>query len=277
MKNLTYEAIDWNNLRQEAQKRKSTKKKTAQEWNNRAPSFAKRTTKSIYTRNFIELLNPQKNWSLLDVGSGPGTLAIPLAPKVKKITCLDYSENMLAILKQKTRKGKINNIVCCNGSWEDDWPSLGITPHDVAIASRSLAVDNLQQALEKLCMFAKKKVAVTDRVKHGPRDPYAFKAVGRELEIGPDYIYTLNLLYQMGIQASCTFIKLQEKQEYPDLEEAVQSYSWMFHNLNEKEKKKLKNYVQSITTRADNDMLQLNREHLPTWAFISWHPQERSL
>lgn len=277
MKNLTFNDINWNELRKQSLQKNPLNKKSAEDWDKRAPSFSKRISKSAYTEQFIKLLSPKQHWSVLDVGSGPGTLAIPLASKVQSITCLDYSSVMLDILKEKANELSISNITRCTCSWDANWQQSNILPHDVAIASRSLAIDNLYKGLEKLCKFATKKVAITDRVKYGPKDPHAFKAVGRKIMTGPDYIYTLNILYQMGFHASCTFIKLEEKSEYTDIEEAVSNYSWMFGEMTTQEKKKLKNYVQSITTNAENGRVHLHREYIPTWAFISWSPQERNI
>lgn len=142
----------------------------------------------------------------------------------------------------------------------------------MAIASRSLSVDDLRSALEKLTRFAKKEVVITDKVGHGPFDPEAFSAVGRELKTGPDYIYTINLLYQMGIHANVNFIPLESTLPCSSIEEAMDYYAWMFHDLNSEEKKRLKKYVQSITTSTDAGALAVHRKHVPTWAFIRWNP-----
>jgi len=269
---IRYSDIDWNRLWQNARQDKSWKSKTAGDWDRRAASFAQRTAGSVYADTFIDLLQPSSSWSVLDVGSGPGTIAIPLAKRVERITALDFSPAMLSILDQKAREEGITNITTCNLSWNDDWQRHGIVPHDVVLASRSLSVPDLRDALERLTRYAKKTAVVTDRVGHGPFDPDAFKAVGRVLDTGPDYIYTINLLYQMGIRAKVDFINLDNSSTHATLDEALESYTWMFHRLTAAEKKRLKKYVQSITTSAHNGTVALNRKDITTWAFISWKP-----
>ena len=262
--------IDWNDLWKKARADKSYKAKNASDWDKKAPSFAKRNSVSLYVNKFIKLLNPEPSWSVLDIGCGPGTLAIPLATSVRHVSCLDFSPRMLEILAERAEEKNLSNISTHQLSWTDDWQHHDIKSHDIAIASRSLAIDDLRPALEKLTRFARKKVVITDKVGHGPFDPEAFSAIGRELKTGPDYIYTINLLYQMGIHASVDFIPLESTLPCSSIAEAMEYYTWMFHDLTSDEKKRLKKYVQSITTSTDDGTLAIHRKHVPTWAFICW-------
>ncbi len=272
MSETPYENLDWNHLWQQAREQKSWQSKGEEDWDKKAPSFAKRTARSLYVRQFLKLLNPEKSWTVLDVGSGPGTIALPLATKVKHITCLDFSANMLQILKEQAIKQNLGNITTTKVSWENSWQNHGIAPHDIAIASRSLNVQDLRAGLARLSAYGLKKVVITDRVQHGPFDPLAFEATGRSLQAGPDYIYTVNLLYQMGYLATVDFIRLEEQLVYPSFEEALAGYTWMFRDLTEEEKKLLRQYVLSITTFEQDGSVVVQRRHVPTWAFISWEP-----
>ena len=265
---------DWNELWKQSRSEKSFQPKTVDDWDKKAPSFARRNSSSLYIEKFIELLDPDPSWSILDIASGPGTLAIPLAKKVKSVSALDFSPVMLQILEQRIKEEGITNITTHQLSWTDDWHKHGIETHDTVIASRALGVDDLRSALEKLNTFAARQVIVTDKVGHGPFDPDAFAAVGRELRSGPDYIYTLNLLYQMGINATVDFIELERYLPCKSFEEATDLYFWMFKDLDRDEKKRLKKYVQSITTSTENGTYSVLRKNIPTWAFIRWVPSK---
>ncbi len=267
--------FDWNLLWKQKKNKKTWKSKKAADWDRKASSFAKRTSTSCYIPRFLDLLAPRSDWSVLDVGCGPGTLALPLAARVRRVSGLDFSKKMLEILRQKADEKGLKNITLYHGSWQDDWLALGIAPHDVAIASRSLAVTDLKAALVKLTSHARKKVVVTDRVGHGPFDPDAFTAIGRTLSTGPDFIYTFNLLHQMGYLPSVDYIELEKELCYPTAREALESYLWMFRDLDDREKKLLKNYVRSITTTNDDGSVTTHRRHPPVWAFISWIPSTR--
>lgn len=264
--------LDWNLLWQQAHKKKSWQSKNAEEWDRKASSFARRISTSTYTDRFLELLKPQPHWSILDVGCGPGTLTIPLAAMVRRLTAFDFSRNMLDILRQEAAAKGLNNITIQHLSWEEDWQSVRIPIHDVAIASRSLTVKDLRTALTKLSASAREKVVITDRVKYGPFDPRAFAAVGRPLDAGPDYIYTVNLLYQMGYLPTVDYIRLEETLHYSSFEEAMAGYRWMFRDLNENEEQRLERYVRSIADSEDGQTVSVHRRHVPTWAYITWKP-----
>jgi len=264
--------LDWNELWKTAKQKKSWKSKTAGDWDKKAAGFARRTAGSIYIDRFLGLLKPQPDWSVLDVGCGPGTLALPLAEQVRHVSAMDFSRKMLELLERQARKKGQTNIQTLHCAWRDDWQKQGISRHDVAIASRSLSVPDLKEALLKLTGQARELVAVTDRVGHGPFDADAFTAIGRTIESGPDYIYTVNLLHQMGYLPRVDYIELERELRYADLEEALQSYLWMFRDISKDEKNRLQKYLLSITSSADDGSVVLQRPQPVVWAFISWQP-----
>lgn len=272
MQDMLFADIDWNRLRQLELQKNSRKSKNAEDWDRKAASFAKRNEGSVYNEKFIELLRPEPSWTILDVGSGPGTLAIPLARLVRHVTALDFSPGMLAVLEQKAREQGIANITMRTLSWSDDWHRHSIAGHDVALASRSLSVPDLRASLARLNDFARKEVVVTDRVGPGPFDPDAFQAVGRKLDTGPDYIFTINILYQMGFLAGVDFIRLENSHRYHSFDEAVENYIWMFPDPTGQERRKLEEYVRSIAVRENNGIIILHPRHVTTWAFIRWNP-----
>ncbi|MCI5147302.1 MAG: class I SAM-dependent methyltransferase, partial [Candidatus Electrothrix sp. AR3] len=198
--------------------------------------------------------------------------ALPLASRCRRVTALDFSAMMLEIFEQRAEAQVLKNISARKLSWEDDWAAQGIRSHDLVIASRSLMVPNLQLALEKLNHFARRLVCVTDKVRHGPFDPDAFAAVGRTLEPGPDYIYTINLLHQMGYLPKVDYIHLEEELLYSSFTEAIAGWSWMFHDLHKEEEQKLEEYVRSITEIQEDGTAIVRHPALPIWAFISWEP-----
>lgn len=267
---MKYQDIDFNELWQEARRRKSWTGKSRADWNKKAKSFAKRAIHSDYADIFVDLMDPDPGWTVLDVGSGPGTLAVPLARRVQQVTAIDYSSQMLAILKRQAEHEKLVNIEAVEAAWGDNWHKIGIKSHDAVIASRSLAVDDLAAALAKMHQWAREAVFVTDRVGPTPFEPEAFAAVGREFSPGPDYIYTINILYQLGIHAKVDFISLPEATILTSREDALASYSWMFDRLTSDEEQKLAAYVDTRLTRIADGQYRLKRRTVPQWAFIHW-------
>lgn len=207
---------------------------------------------------------------MLDVGAGPGTLAVPLAKTVQSVTAVDFSAQMLAALEEEAARAGVANIRTVQAAWEDDWPNHGIEPHDVAVASRSLSVDDLAAALVKLDRWATRRVVLSDRVGSGPFDPELFAAVGRDFQPGPDYIVTVNLLYQLGINARVDFIDLERCRHFRSREEALDSCRWMLEPLEPEEEAKMIAYVETHLAQEAEDCWVVCRTTPVRWAVIQW-------
>jgi SAM-dependent methyltransferase len=261
--------LDWNLAWQEARKRKKNDRSDNSHWNKRAPAFAQHARKSAYAEEFVRLLAPQPEWSVLDVGCGAGTLAIPLAGMVRNITAIDFSDAMIDLLNAHCVEHGLTNVAARVLGWEDDWEQAGIVEHDVAIASRSLVVHDLRTALIKLNNKAR-RIYVASLVGDGPFDRKIFEAIGRELDRGPDYIYVYNLLHQMGIHAEVRFVDHGDSgSTYRDLDDAVEKFSWMLDTLTPGETERLRTYFSRHLVKTTGGWALSYRRSV-RWAVISW-------
>ena len=267
---MNLKKLNWNVVWQEARRQRKNDRHDNSYWNSRAPSFAKHAKKSGYARNFLRLMAPQAHWSVLDVGCGAGTLALPLAGLVQQVTAIDFSDVMISILGERCRKLGIANVTPRVLGWENNWDRAGIGVHDVAIASRSLVVDDLYAAITKLDQKARRKVFISSLVGDGPFDLRIFDAIGRELDRGPDYICVYNLLNQMGIFADVTFVLNGNSGKiYRDMEEAVQSFRWMIDTLTAEEEARLRIYLEQHLVKKEGGWT-FSYRHVVRWAIISW-------
>jgi len=265
--------LDWNRIWRETRQQRTCQSKGRQDWDRKAASFARRNRQSPYIDHLLTIINPAPTATVLDVGAGPGTLAIPLAGRVRRVTALDFSARMLEELTAGAAAAGVGNITTVRGAWEDDWAALGVLPHDVAVASRSLAVDDLAAALVKLNHFARQRVYLTDRVGAGPFDPEVFAAVGRPFQPGPDYIITLNLLYSLGIHARVDFIPAEYSASYASREEAVDSLLWMLEELQPGEAARFEAYLAERLSRQADGTWRVSRHHRPLWAVLWWEKE----
>jgi SAM-dependent methyltransferase len=238
-------------------------------WNSRAASFATHARESGYCRDVLTLLQPRPDWTVLDVGCGAGTLALPLAPKVKSVTALDISDGMLGILGQRCAEQGITNIRPVLAGWEDDWHAAGVPAHDVVLASRSLFPMDLAAAIDKLMAFSSKRVLVVSLVDDGPYDREVFQAVGRPLYRGPDYRFVTNYLAQIGIHADVTFIREVEDKTYATLDDAVQGTRWMLDGITPEEEIRLRNHLELRCVRRPGGVA-LPKPRVTHWAAIGW-------
>ncbi len=272
---LTHADIDWAKLWQNARNKRGWASKGPAEWDKKSSSFANRNKTSPYIELLLSHLPLDENMTVLDVGSGPGTLALPIAKKVRSVTALDFSPGMLNILQDIAKENNQNNIRTVECAWEDDWTKKNISQHDVAIASRSMNVENLAEAITKLNAHASKYVFITDRISPTPFDPLLFKALGRNFESGPDYIYTLNILYTMGIHPNVSIIQLEHELHFENIDQALQSYTWMVKDLTGHEEVLLKRYLENKSIQDDNGQIVIHRDPPPRWTLIWWDNSNR--
>jgi SAM-dependent methyltransferase len=267
---ITYDDLDWHTLWQNARKKKSWTPKGPGDWDKKATSFAKRNSDSPFVDLVLQRIPLSKETTILDAGSGPGTLSLPLAHKVKSVTAIDYSKGMLEALNDQAKEQGCTNITTVLGSWEDDWKELNIKKHDICIASRSLSVANLQAALAKLNTYANNYVFVVDRINPTPFDNGAFTALNRPFRSGPDYIYTINTLYSMDIHPCVDIISLKKTVSFASMDEALESYRWMFKDLTMEEDRKLREYIQSNSSTGTKGEIIVKRPYPIRWALIWW-------
>lgn len=267
---LTTDTLDWSRLWK--QDRPAWGKTNDREfWNRRAPSFASHVCADDYddyVEPFLQILNAPADWSILDVGCGAGTLAVPLAKAVRRVTAIDFSPVMIELLQARCGTENIGNIATRLASWEDDWSALGIEPHDAVIASRSLISDNPRALLEKLMSFARRRVCVSCAVGDGPYDRRIFEAVGRKLDPNPDYLYVYNLLHQMGIYANISIIE-KRLPSFGGEEEAVESVKWMLQEIAPAEEDALRRFV-AAHLLADGKRWRIDYQQPVRWAAIWW-------
>ena len=266
---MTLPDIDWNEVWRTIQSEKHAIRRDPKFWDKRASEFTRRAEASGYIGRFMAIMNPQSDWSVLDIGCAAGTLAVPLAPVVNRITAMDPSDAMLALLEKRRQKLGFTNIDIVKGGWEDDWDALGIGVHDVVIASRSLVVEDLRGTILKMQRYAAKRVYISTLVDDGPCDRRVVEAVGRPFYPGADYIVVYNLLRRMDIHADVTFICKRKEKSYSGVEDALNSMRWMVHDMTAEEEVKLRNYLN------ENLVLENGRWKLPgrrtvRWAVIWW-------
>jgi len=262
--------FNWNEIWRESRKQKSGNR-GRRDWNRRAGSFARTTRHSVYAQNFLARVRPKRYETVFDIGCGPGTLAIPLARKVRSVTAIDISQAMVSILEESCRQEGLRNVTCQRLSWQDDWDAAGIPEHDLVIASRSMVVDDLEEAILKMSAKARKKVYISSLVGDGPYDRRIFAAMGRTHYRGPDYLCIYNLLNQMGILADICFIESASRfQEYRDVDDAIVSFRWMTGQLTALEENLLYEYFSRHFVRTASGW-RIDYHHIARWALISWN------
>ena len=255
--------IDFNELYKEQKARTSFEPKGKDDWNKKAVNMNSKIHKSIYNEDFLSAIDLEGCETILDVGCGVGNLSLKLAPKVKKVYSMDYATSMLEYLNQNAKEQNITNIESIEGSWYDSWDD--IPEADVVIASRSMEVKDMKGALEKINSKAKKRAYITYKVGGSFLDEDITTAINKDIVKKPDYIYIVNILYLMGINASVNFLRSEGRSAmYTDADSFVKSVAWSLGDLTPKEEAALIEYFNTVTPEAKE------RNKYVYWAMISW-------
>ncbi|MCT7614242.1 class I SAM-dependent methyltransferase [Aliarcobacter butzleri] len=262
LKNTNLDKLDFAKLYKKQMKNSTFKSKSSSDWDKKAQHFSQNVLNSPYTKEFISKVNLKDCETLLDVGSGPATISLALAPKLKNVYALDYSSQMLNYAQQNAKERNIQNLVTIHKSWYESWED--VPKADIVVASRSMEVKNIKKALEKLNSKANKRVYITTKVGGSFIDKEILAQIPRKVIPRPDYIYLVNTLHSMGIFAKVDFIKTKNsKFDTPNEDVFIQSIKWSLGSLSKKEEKILREYFNTIyKTKEQKEFL--------TWAFISW-------
>ncbi len=266
--------FDWG----EAWKREQAKRRHADDadyWNMRAPSFAKTAGTSPYAKTFLKLAGIQPGETVFDMGCGSGTLALPLAREGHVVEAADFSTNMLKLMMKRAElEGASGFIHSHTLAWKDDFANSGIPVCDVAVASRSIATDDMLAALSKLNSMARRRVCLTLATSSSPRhDPVIGKAMGIVIDTIPDYIFAMNILFDMGIEPELTYIRSERSDVYASKEEAVEKFATIYEVTTEQHSM-LEAYTENhmIPTQTADGKQGWKYDHMrvTSWAFISW-------
>ena len=247
---MDFNTIDWDSLWQ-AESGNSHFNKGAQKelWNKRAGSFSERINrvmdgkedldKDDYISKMLEKIEVKPVWSVLDIGCGPGTLTIPLAKKAKSVTALDISSEMLKHVRSNALKNKLTNICYINAAYQDAFKENLVEKVDVVVASRSMMSVDMRATLTKVGELARQAAYITFPVVHLPFDYEVYEAIGRSGKKHPPYIYVLNMLFQMGIEANVEVLHSKVKVQFASIEEAIDQVQWRTEPFTEPETVKL--------------------------------------
>ena len=254
-----YDEIDFDALYKVQKARSSFGKKFAADWDKKAPSFNEGVMKSAYAQEFIDKVDFTGVSTLLDFACGAGALSVLAAKKAEQIYGYDFSPKMLEFARENAQIYGAKNVKFAQKAFEDDWSD--VPECDVVFASRCLEVDDLKPVLLKLLSKTKKALYITFKVGSFV-DERILQALGRDVQKRPDFVYLLNILFQMGYLPSLSYIKAQcHGGGAKSAEEFVQKTRWMLGGeLSGTEEARLAKYFNSGKYEPKLDFMH--------WAFV---------
>lgn len=242
--------------------------KPASEWDTKAADMRTKVLDSSYRTEFVSRMQYGADDTVLDVGCGPGTIGLALAPQVKHVYGLDYSQGMLDAMQKNAEELQIHNLTPILASWEDDWSA--VPQCDIITVSRASIVADMAQALDKLNQHARKKIHMTQLVGGRFVSREIAELLGREDRSFPDHIYIMNLLYQRNIYPTLDYLESPSRLAGgSSLAELTEKVRWSFGELSPAEEAAISTWYQ-----RDPEYAQRGGEPM-RWAFMSWTPPVR--
>ena len=198
--------IDFAEMYRRHMARSGRQAKSASEWDARAKNLSNKVMDSGYTHEFVRRMDLSDARSLLDIGCGPGTIALAVAAQLDHVVGLDYSPVMLECMRDNAAERGLSNVQTCLRAWEDDWDDVPVC--DIVVASRSSMVPDMAQALAKMTAHARVRCYMTHLVGGHFGDAHVAREPGRQQRAIPDYIYIVNILFSMGLHPRVDYIEM---------------------------------------------------------------------
>lgn len=228
---MEHEKIDWNDVWKGLMtaQQASDKKGENNLWNKKdnAERFWKRSREnSERTRITLEELPLTSESRVLDIGAGPGRLAIPIAEQVAHVTAVEPAEGMKNLLLENVAEKGISNLNCISKRWEDiDVDSDLDGPYDIVIASFSLGMPDIKEAIRKMEQASSRHVylywfaGTTPWEEHSVNLwPYLY---GTNYTCGPKCDILYNVLYDMEIYPEMNVFPLEYTNSFSSMDEAM--------------------------------------------------------
>jgi SAM-dependent methyltransferase len=258
---MSLDAIDFGQLYREHMARAGRREKTAEDWDWRAQSMSRRLFGGAYVDGFVARLDLTGCETLLDVGCGPGTIALTVAPRLAHVYGLDFSRGMIDAFAENARARGAANATPILRAWEEAWDDVPVC--DVVVASRSTQVADLEAALLKLHAYARRRVYLTHTVGGRFLDAWVYEAIGRNDEPLPDYLYVLNILHRLGIHPRLDYLEGENRlADCADFDDCQRKIEWSLGVLTPGERERLRRQFDARGSRVGDQPMR--------WALVSW-------
>lgn len=203
---------------------------------------------SPHIRDQLQSLAFPRGSTILDIGAGPGTLAVPLTKEGHIVTVVEPSKAMKDAMEQyKQYCGVATDIPRIEKLWENVDPAE-IGTYDYVISSFALGVPDLKKALMKMNAVAKKEVHIFWFL-----NPQSWSQIKKDLytllyhEDYPDWMSYADVvwqaLYQENIYANLTVHARTEGDRYKNIDDVVSMYVRQFSITDDEQKTIIENYL----------------------------------
>jgi len=178
-------------------------------WNKRAEDYANYIKTSDYNHGRkiraifenADILKPE--FEVLDIAAGPGSVSIPFAEAVNKVTSIEPAIEMVKHLIKNAQERGIENIEVINKKWEEVNEAEFEKKFDLVVCSHaSWQFPNIGEQLIRMNRVSRGYCCFANGVKSNDEFGEMYRKLGINPESLDHFIYLFNILYQRGILAN---------------------------------------------------------------------------
>lgn len=261
---MSYTDIDWNGIWKDLYE-KNTRNRggggCASVWTLREKAHAFLTQSQENPeriRHVIENLPLRADSSVLDIGAGPGTLAVPIARRVARVTAVEPAAGMTEVMEEYATEEGVSNLRIVQKRWEEIDPAVDLNgPYDIVLASYSLGMPDIRAAIETMCEASSGWVylfwfAGTTAWEKAMVDLWP-KLHGEEFRFGPKVDVLYNVLYSMGIYPNVEMVRMGHTRRFPSIDAAVDEFREQYRITSPAQEELLREYLATTLLQEEGD------------------------
>lgn len=263
---MAYNTIDWNAVWKELYDENAAcqgSRECASTWTSREKAhafLAQLREKPERIRHVIDNFPTEAGSTVLDIGAGPGTLAVPLASRVAHVTAVEPAAGMADVMAGYAAEEGVSNLEIVRKRWEDVDPSVDLRGrYDIVVASYSLGMPDIRAAVEAMCEASSRWVylfwfAGTTVWEQVMADLWPVLH-GMEFRFGPKADVLFNVLYSMGIYPNMETIRREHLRIFPDFETAVAEFGDQCQITSPAQEEILREYLSATLSKNGDGFL----------------------
>ncbi|MDD2835756.1 MAG: class I SAM-dependent methyltransferase [Methanothrix sp.] len=217
--------------------------------------------------------------NVLDIGAGPGTLAVPLAARVASVTAVEPAAGMAEVMSEHAREKGITNLSIVRKRWEDVNSKSDLKgPYDIVIARHSLGMPNIRDAIKMMCEASSEWIylfwfAGSTGWEKAMIDLWP-KLHGREYRSGPKADVLYNVLYSMGIYPNMETVQMDYARKFHDIDAAVNEFREQYLISSSAQEEILRGHLRETLSKAGDGLQNsMMTNQVRFWWNVNQHDQ----
>jgi len=222
---------------------------------------------STVTKNIVDLINPQDEDTILEIGPGLGSITFPILDKIKKIDVIEIDPDMVTFLNNSKYSKKINihtnDILKIQDNFFENFNKIiGNLPYYIS-SEILIKICNINKKNKKIYFMLQKEVA--ERISSPPGN----KIYGR-LSIIIQYFYDVEKLFDVAPNSfnpppkiNSSIVELIPKKEFKEKILNFVNFEKITKLAFGQKRKTIKNNFREVLSEADFKILNINPQNRP--------------